>query len=129
MGKYSFDYSIDPSGMAKISISNAGIIFSREAIELLSYPEKVNIGLDKAKGVLGVCAAESDSQIKAFDFVTSEKKKNWIRIQSKPLIAEISKIAKLTLGKDSIPFPLSIDEEDGKKFIIVELKKKLKIIQ
>lgn len=80
MGKYSFDYSIDTSGMAKISISNAGIIFSREAIELLSYPEKVNIGLDKAKGVLGVCAAESDSQIKAFDFVTSEKKKNWIRI-------------------------------------------------
>ena len=124
MGKYSFDYAIDTSGTAKISLSNAGIIFSREAIELLNYPAKVNIGLDRTKGVLGICAADTNSSIKAFDFVTNEKKRTWIRIQSKQLLAEISKIAKLTLGKDSIPFPVTIDEEDGKRFLIVELKKK-----
>jgi uncharacterized pyridoxamine 5'-phosphate oxidase family protein len=123
MSKYSFDYFIDTSGMAKISLSNAGIIFSREAIELLGYPKKINIGLDRTKGVLGVCAAEENSNIKTFDFVTSDKKKNWIRIQSKQLLVEISKIAKLTLGKDSIPFLASVEEEDGKKFLIVELKK------
>ena len=124
MGKYSFDYAIDTSGTAKISLSNAGIIFSREAIELLNYPAKVNIGLDRTKGVLGICTADTNSSIKAFDFVTNEKKRTWIRIQSKQLLAEISKIAKLTLGKDSIPFPVTIDEEDGKRFLIVELKKK-----
>ena len=124
MGKYSFDYSIDTGGMAKISISNAGIIFSREAIELLAYPEKVNIGLDRAKGVLGVCAADRNSSIKAFDFVTNEKKKSWLRIQSKQLLAEIVKIANVTLGKESIPYLASVEEEDGKKFLIVELKRK-----
>ena len=124
MGKYSFDYAIDTSGMAKISLSNAGIIFSREAIELLGYPQKVNIGLDRSKGILGVCAAEDNKQLKAFDFVTNESKKTWIRIQSKQLITEIAKISKLTLGKESIPFLATVEEDDGKKFLIVELKKK-----
>ena len=40
MSKYSFDFAIDTSGMAKISVSNAGIIFSREAIDMLGYPQK-----------------------------------------------------------------------------------------
>ena len=124
MGKYSFDYSIDTSGMAKISLSNAGIIFSREAIELLGYPVKVNIGLDRTKGVLGVCAADENSAIKAFDFVTNEKKRNWIRIQSKQLLTEIAKIARLTLGKESITYLATVDEEAGKTFLIVELKKR-----
>ncbi len=124
MGKYSFDYSIDTSGMAKISLSNAGIIFSREAIEKLGFPRKVNIGLDRQKGVLGVCAADENTTIKAFDFVTNEKKRNWIRIQSKQILNEIQKIAKVTLGKESIPYLATTDEEDGKIFLIVELKKK-----
>lgn len=124
MPKYSFDYSIDTSGMAKISVSNAGIIFSREAIAMLNYPEKVNIGLDRSKGILGIRAADPQSNIKAFDFVTSVKKRDWIRIQSKQLVTEIAKIAKLTLGKESVPFLATMEEDEGVKFLIVELKKK-----
>ena len=124
MSKYSFDFSIDTSGMAKISVSNNGIIFSRGAIEMLGYPEKVNIGLDRSKGILGVCAASPSSIVKAFDFVTSENKRTWIRIQSKSLVSEIGKVAKLTLGKDSVPFLAILDEDNGVKYLIVELKRK-----
>ena len=124
MSKYSFDFSIDTSGMAKISVSNTGIIFSREAIEMLGYPQKVNIGLDRSKGILGVCAASPSSAVKAFDFVTSENKRTWIRIQSKSLVSEIGKVAKLTLGKESVPFLAILDEDNGVKYLIVELKRK-----
>ena len=124
MAKYTFDYSIDTSGMAKVSISNAGIIFSREAIELLGYPKKVHIGLDKTKKVMGICAATENSTVKAFDFVTNEKKKNWIRIQSKKLVAEVSKLAKLTLGKDAVSYLAKLEEDEGTVFLIVELSKK-----
>lgn len=124
MGKYSFDYSIDTSGVAKISISNAGIIFSKEAIDLLGYPEKVNIGLDKTKKVLGVRKADENSTIKAFDFVTNPKKRSWLRIQSKQLVSEIGKITRLTYGSESVPYLAKLEEDDGIKFLVVELSKK-----
>jgi len=124
MAKYSFDYSIDTTGLAKISVSQAGIIFSREAIALLDAPAKINIGLDRTKKVVGIRPATPNESIKAFDFVTNEKRQNWIRIQSKQLVAEIAKTANLTLGKESVPFLATLEEEEGVKYLIVELKKK-----
>lgn len=45
--QYDFNFNIDKSGIAKISVSSAGIAFSKESIELLGRPERVNIGIDK----------------------------------------------------------------------------------
>lgn len=123
MSKYKFDYSIDTSGTAKISISQAGIIFSKEAIELLGYPQKVNIGIDRTRNVMGVCAAKDKSDIKAFSFVTDESKRNWIRIQSKKLTAVLAEIAGIELGSKSTSFSATLDEDDGCKYLIVKLKK------
>lgn len=124
MGKYSFDFSIDTSGMCKISVSKLGIIFSREAIEGLGTPQKVHIGLDKTKKVLGICVAEANSTIKSFDFATTDARKKWLRIQSKLLVTEIAKVAKIQLSGAGVPFPARIEEDDGKKFLIVDLSKK-----
>ena len=122
MSKYNFNFGIDKSGIAKISVSKAGIAFSRECIEYLGQPEKVNIGIDKTNGLLGVRKASNDPSIKAYDFVTNEKKKNWLRINSKTLLSEIAKIAKITLSTESIPFTATYDEEE--EVLVVELKKK-----
>ena len=110
--------------MCKISVSKLGIIFSREAIEALGTPQKVHIGLDKTKKVLGICAAEANSTIKSFDFATTDARKKWLRIQSKLLVTEIAKVAKIQLSGAGVPFPARIEEDDRKKFLIVDLSKK-----
>lgn len=122
MSKYNFNFGIDTNGIAKISVSKAGIAFSKECIEYLGQPEKVNIGTDKSSGLLGVRVAVNDASIKAYEFVTNDKKKNWLRINSKALLSEIAKIAKITLTAESIPFPATYDEEE--KILVVELKRK-----
>ena len=124
MGKYAFDFSIDTSGMCKVSISNLGIIFSREAIEALGIPQKVHIGLDKNKKVLGICVAEDNSTIKAFDFATTEARKKWLRVQSKVLVREIEKLIKKQFSGKADSFPARIEEDEGQKFLIVDLSKK-----
>lgn len=123
MSKYKFDYSIDTSGTAKISISEAGIIFSKEAIELLNYPQKVNIGIDRTRNILGVREAKDKSDIKAFAFVTNDSKRNWIRIQSKKLTSAIAEIAGIELNSKSTSFSATLDEDDGCKYLIIKLKK------
>ena len=124
MSKYTFNFSVDKSGTCKISVSKSGIVFSKEAIEALGKPQKVHIGIDKAKKVLGVCAAQEDKSFKAFDFATTEARTKWLRIQSKPLVNEIETISKNQFGGTGISFPAHIEEDDGVKYLIVELSKK-----
>ena len=124
MGKYSFNFSVDKSGTCKISLSKSGIVFSKEAIEALGKPQKVHIGIDKTKKVLGVCVAQGNTSIKAFDFATTEARTKWLRIQSKPLVREIELITKNQFGGTGASFPAHIEEDDGVKYLIVELNKK-----
>lgn len=124
MGKYSFDFCIDKTGICKVSVSKLGIVFSREAIESLGCPRKVHIGIDKTKKILGVCVAEENSSIKAFDFATTDARKKWLRIQSKALVDEISKIAKFQPTGSGQDFLAKTEDVDGQKFLIVDLTKK-----
>ncbi len=123
MAKYSFNYSIDTNGLAKVTMTKAGIIFSKEAIEMLGSPIQVNIGIDKQKGIMGIRSAVGNEDIKAFDFATTEKRKSWIRIQSKPLLREIMSITKSNLDSP-LSFLAKLDEDEGIKYLIIELKKK-----
>ena len=124
MSKFSFDFNIDRTGVCKVSISKQGIIFSKEAIEALGFPKKVHIGLDKTKKVLGVCEASEESNIKTFDFASTEARRRWLRIQSKALVDEIGKTAKFTPAGAGVEFLARIEEDDGVKYLIVELNKK-----
>ena len=123
MSKYNLNFNIDKSGVAKISVSSAGIAFSKESIELLGSPQRVNIGIDKSAGVLGVRVAVDDNSIKSYPFVTKEKKKQWLRINSKALLEQIKKTARINeLTTSSIPFVATFDEEE--QMLIVNLKNK-----
>ncbi len=120
--QYDFNFNIDKSGIAKISVSSAGIAFSKESIELLGRPERVNIGIDKKQGVLAVRKAIDNISIKAYPFVTAEKKANWLRINSKPLLKEIASITKTVYTTTSVSYCAEYDEET--QMLLVYLKTK-----
>lgn len=122
MSKYELNFNVDKSGIAKISVSSAGIAFSKESIALLKYPERVNIGINKKSGILGVRAAVDDITIKSYPFVTNERKNMWLRINSKPLLQEIQNITKITFTTKAISFCAIYDEEEN--MLVVNLKEK-----
>lgn len=118
--QYNFNFNIDKNGIAKISVSTAGIAFSKESIELLGSPERVNIGIDRKLGVLGVRKAVDDVSIKSYPFVTADNKANWLRINSKALLKEIQSITKVTYTTVSTSYTATYDEDN--KMLIVNLK-------
>ena len=122
MSKYELNFNVDKSGIAKISVSSARIAFSKESIALLKYPERVNIGINKKSGMLGVRAAVDDITIKSYPFVTNERKHMWLRINSKPLLQEIQNITKITFTTKAISFCAIYDEEEN--MLVVNLKEK-----
>lgn len=122
MSKYDLNFNIDKNGIAKISVSSVGIAFSKESIELLKNPPKVNIGINRKSGILGVRAAVPDANIRSYPFVTNEKRNAWLRINSKALINEIQIITKTTFTTKAIPFIARFDDEE--QMLIVDLKQK-----
>lgn len=122
MSKYELNFNLDKNGIAKISVSSVGIAFSKESIELLKYPTKINIGINRKSGILGVRSAVPDASIKSYPFVTNEKKTAWIRINSKALINEIQVITKMTFTTKAVPFIASFDDEE--QMLIVDLRQK-----
>lgn len=120
--EYNFDFNIDKSGIAKIAISTAGIAFSKESIDLLGRPERVNIGIDKKQGVLAVRKAIDDVSVKSYPFVTANKKSAWLRINSKPLLEEIRNITKVTYTTKSISYVANYNSECD--MLLVNLKNK-----
>lgn len=119
---YNFDFNIDKSGIAKISVSSAGIAFSKESIELLGSPKRVNIGIDKKQGVLAVRKAIDSVSTKSYPFVNAEKKAVWLRINSKPLLEEIENITKTKFTTKSVAYSAEYDDTQG--YLIVKLKNK-----
>lgn len=118
-GKYNLDFSINTD--QKIAISKAGIAFSAGAIRTLGYPEKVNIGIDKVNGIIGVkVAREPDKFIKAYPFCTSKQKRIWLRIVSKPILQTIEEITGITYGNTATNYPAYYDKDE--KILVVNLK-------
>lgn len=119
--KYNLDFSINTDH--KVSISKAGIAFGAGVIRTLGYPEKVNIGIDKANGIIGVkVAREPDKFIKAYPFCTSKQKRTWLRIVSKSILKSVEEITGITYGNTATNYHAYYDKD--KKIIIVNLKQK-----
>lgn len=117
-GKYNLDFSINTDH--KVAISKAGIAFGSGVIRTLGYPEKVNLGIDKANGIIGVkVAREPDKFIKAYPFCTKQKR-TWLRIASKPILQAIEEITGITYGNTATNYPAYYDKDE--KILIVNLK-------
>lgn len=118
--KYNLDFGSN-NGFS-IGVSNAGIAFRNMTIKALGYPERVNIGINKEKGIIGVkVAIESDKFIKSYAFCKNGSKKNWLRITSRPIVRAIEGITGIIYGGKSIYYAAYYDDEE--KMLIVNLKK------
>lgn len=122
MSKYDLNFNVDKSGIAKISVSSAGIAFSKESIELLKNPKRVNIGINRKIGILGVRAAVADASIKSYPFVTNDRKTMWLRVNSKALLQEIQTITRITYTTTAVSYCATYDAEE--EMLIVDLKQK-----
>lgn len=120
--KYNLDFCIGNSGLG-IGISHSSIVFRDMTIKALGYPERVNIGINKENGIIGVKAArEPDKFIKSYAFCNNRSKKSWLRITSRPIVRAIEEITGITYGGKSIYYAAYYDNEE--KMLIVNLKKK-----
>lgn len=119
--KYNLDFGSN-NGFS-IGVSNAGIAFRNMTIKALGYPERVNIGINKENGIIGVkVAREPDKFIKSYAFCNNRSKKSWLRITSRPIVRAIEEITGITYGGKSIYYAAYYDNEE--KMLIVNLKKK-----
>lgn len=118
--KYNLDFGSN-SGFS-IGVSMFGIDFRNMTIKALGYPERVNIGINKENGIIGVkVAREPDKFIKSYAFCNNKRRKSWLRIVSRPIVREIEKITGITYGDKSVCYAAYYDNEE--KMLIVNLKK------
>lgn len=118
--KYNLDFGSN-SGFS-IGVSDVGIAFRNMTIKALGYPEKVNIGINKENGIIGVKAArEPDKFIKSYAFCNNKRRKSWLKTVSRPIVREIEKITGITYDYKSVCYAAYYDNEE--KMLIVNLKK------
>ena len=109
-----FDFNIDKRGLIHIGIMRLGIVFGKEAIKALGSPKTVSIGIDRENKVLGITKGIDNTKNHEFCKKGNEK---WIRVNSKSIINEISKITGIKYTNTAIKI---ICEKDG-DFIIAKL--------
>lgn len=120
--KYNLDFGICNSGFS-VGVSDVGIAFREMTIKALGYPERVNIGINKENGIIGVKAArEPDKFIKSYAFCNNGSKKSWLIIVSRHLVRAIEEITGITYDGKYVNYAVDYDNEE--KMLIVNLKKK-----
>jgi len=76
---YNFNWSAVSGGAPYVTLSSLGLAFNSVSIEKLGCPEKIIVGFDEEKCVIGIKAYNNETGIKAYDFA-NRKKNGWIRI-------------------------------------------------
>jgi hypothetical protein len=117
--KYNFSWSSVSGGAPYVTFSSLGIAFNSVSIEKLGSPEKIMVGFDEEKLVIGVRAYDGNINIKPYEF--SDRIRNgWIRIGCKEFIRYLQKLT----GIDYSIAKRYIAEYDGNtNTLIVELVK------
>ena len=118
MDEYEFNFEFVGAGAPIVTLSSLGIAFNPVCRAMLGYPQKINIGFDEKKLVIGVKAHDPLSSLKSFYF-ENRVRNGWIRVGAKDYakyLAMISKIDFLTKAKQ---FIATYDE--SKKMLIVKV--------
>lgn len=125
MSNYNFDFKIDKSKGCSIGFSKYGITFKKTIINALGCPQKICIGIDKRNKALAVVADNPniDGEGKRFNFVTDERKKKLVIIQSAPIRHTIEKMLGKELDKKIVYYNVKVLEIDNVKTFIVDFNK------
>lgn len=124
---YNFNWSAVSGGAPYVTLSSLGLAFNSVSIEKLGCPEKIIVGFDEGKCVIGIKRYNNETNIKAYDFA-DRKKNGWIRIgcrdfmkylesltnmsfsPAKKYVAQYDEIEKILIV---CPMNTKNDEEDG----------------
>ena len=120
MPEYSFNFNIVMTGVLKITIMKLGLIFNKEAIQILGSPAKINIGYDTKNKALAIRPAVDSIEIKSYDFA-KKGDETWIRVNCKTLVKAIEASTKINFDT-SKSYQATFDEDSN--MLIVELSKK-----
>ena len=88
---YNFNWNAVSGGAPYVTISTISTAFNSVSIEKLGNPEKVIVGFDEERCVLGVKAYNGEPNIKPYDFA-KRVKNGWIRIGCRDFIKYLSSL-------------------------------------
>lgn len=118
MKNFNFNFEFVAAGAPIVTLSSLGIAFNPVCRAMLGYPDKVHIGFDEKKMVIGVKGHSLNAGIKVFEFETRERN-GWVRIGAKDFANYLSIISKIDFITKAKQFIATFDEEE--KMLIVKI--------
>jgi len=111
---YNFDWSAVTGGAPYVTISLHGIAFNSVSIAKLGTPDKIMIGFDEERCLIGVKPYNNEPDIKPYDFA-SRVKNGWIRIGCRDFIKYLQSIS----GKNFSIAQRYVAKHDTKSNILI----------
>ncbi|MGL5256085.1 MAG: hypothetical protein ACRC76_03520 [Proteocatella sp.] len=112
---YNFNWSAVSGGAPYVTLSSLGLAFNSVSIEKLGCPNKIIIGFDEDKCVIGIKAYNNEDNIKAYDFA-SKQKNGWIRIGCRDFIKYLESLIDIRFSP-AIKYVAKYD--DSEKILMV----------
>jgi hypothetical protein len=119
---YNFNWIAVSGGAPYVTLSSFGIAFNSVSIEKLNTPEKILVGFDEDKFVIGVKAFNGELGLKPYEF-SSRIKNGWIRIGCKDFIKYLQSLTGIDFST-SKKYTAKYDTEG--KVLLVEIKNNIK---
>ena len=115
---YNFDWTAVSGGSPFITISKYGIAFNSVAISKLNTPEKILIGFDEERFVLGIKEYRGEENTRPYEFARRIKS-GWIRVGCAEFIKYLQTISDFNFIDEAKRYTPIFDKETNT--MIVEL--------
>jgi hypothetical protein len=94
---YNFNWSAVSGGAPYVTLSTLGLAFNSVSIEKLGCPDKIIVGFDEEKCVIGIKAYNNSMDIKSYDFA-DRKKNGWIRIGCRDFMKYLESLTNMSFS-------------------------------
>jgi len=116
---FNFNWSIVSGGAPYITISALGVSFNNAAVIKLGTPEKVILGFDEDKLVLGIKPYAGEPS-RPYEFA-SRVRNGWIRIGCRDFVKYLERLANMDFSTAK-KYIAEVDTESG--VLIVDVKRR-----
>jgi len=115
---FNFNWSAISGGVPCVSLSTTGISFNTHSIFVLGNPEKIIVGFDEEKCVIGVKAYENELNARPYKFA-GRIKDGWTKIGCKDFIRRLESLTGIDFSTTK-RFNATFDKETG--ILVVRIK-------
>ena len=114
-----FDFTIGKTQSPYVAWLSSGLSFNGRCLELLRYPRRVYVGIDRAGKRMAIKAADEESGEGVYNFAAVGEKKNRATISSVTLRGELRRLLNRRPPAGGIRFSAVFDEAEN--LLIVDL--------